>query len=232
MFAHYMKIYILHWNKLIERKENITKELKKEGLTGEFIENYTVQEIHSDKKLSKVFGGMGGTASIFMKQMHALKLISENHDYALILEDDVFLCSDFKKRLNDYIKQLPDDWDMFFIGDGCNLHIPDEYLKNDTNVYLKGNQDKEFPRSISQLQGGKGATRCLDAYLVKNSAAKKIVEAFEKVENIRNTPCDWWMNNIIRHYNFKVYWCEPTIATQGSQNKTYSSSLHNKNDYN
>ena len=228
-----MKIYVLHWNELTKRKENILKEFKREDLEGEFIEKYTVQEIHSDEKLSKVFGGMGGTASIFMKQIHALELISKgNNDYALIFEDDVALCDGFKKRLNDYMSQLPEDWDMFFIGDGCNLHIPDEYLKEDTNVYLKGNQDKEFPRSISHLQGGKGATRCLDSYLVKKEVAKNIVEEFKKVANVRNTPCDWWMNNVIRGLNLKVYWCEPTIATQGSQNKKYASSLKNKDDYN
>ena len=65
MFVHYMKIYVLHWNKLIERKENITKELKKEGLTGEFIENYTVQEIHSDKKLSNLTKIKENIISIF-----------------------------------------------------------------------------------------------------------------------------------------------------------------------
>jgi|OM-RGC.v1.035158536 GR25 family glycosyltransferase involved in LPS biosynthesis len=40
----------------------------------------------------------------------------------LILEDDVILEYDFSNRLNQYVKQLPIVWDMFYIGSGCNLH--------------------------------------------------------------------------------------------------------------
>ena len=35
---------------------------------------------------------------------------------------------------------------------------------------------------------------------------------------------DWWLNDVSRHYNFNVYWAEPTIVTQGTQNGKYKSS--------
>lgn len=35
---------------------------------------------------------------------------------------------------------------------------------------------------------------------------------------------DLWLNVVARDNNFKVYWAEPTIVTQGSENGTFKSS--------
>ena len=46
-----------------------------------------------------------------------------NFKYNLVLEDDAILDKDFVSKLTRGLKQLPDDYDMLFLGDGCNLHI-------------------------------------------------------------------------------------------------------------
>ena len=40
-----------------------------------------------------------------------------------------------------------------------------------------------------------------------------------------NLPIDWWLNESSRDNNFKVYWAEPTIVTQGTQNGLFQTSL-------
>ncbi len=224
-----MKIFIMHWSRLEDRKKDMNERLKILNIDGEYIEKYNIEEFIPEADFYNKFCTAmieNKTASIFMKQMHTLGRISQEHDYALILEDDVIFCDDFNEKLESYMKQLPEDWDMFFIGNGCDLHIPDSLQKNGANVYLKQNKDKEWPRAISHLQGGKGSTRCLDSYLIKKDAAKKIYETFCKTANGISDPCDWWMNKKIASHNLKVYWAEPTICTQGSQIKKYPSVLN------
>jgi len=44
------------------------------------------------------------------------------------------------------------------------------------------------------------------------------------LKDIIKLPIDWWLNVAARYNNFKVYWAEPTIVTQGTQNGTFKTS--------
>ena len=57
----------------------------------------------------------------------------------IIFEDDITLFSNFYDKLQIYMKQLPDDWDIFFFGSGWNLHIPEKVRKDNQYVYFKSN---------------------------------------------------------------------------------------------
>jgi GR25 family glycosyltransferase involved in LPS biosynthesis len=48
------------------------------------------------------------------------KIKEENIEYTLIMEDDVDLVENFQERLNDVISELPDDWDLLYLG-GWNV---------------------------------------------------------------------------------------------------------------
>ena len=131
----------------------------------------------------------------------------------------MILDENFKTKLEEYIRQLPEDFDMLFIGDGCGLHIPKHVTRNSTtNVYLKDN----FPSK----GGGRGATRCTDSYVL----TKKCAQTFLKLKhrNVRiDKPMGWWMNVMIRNHSMKIYWAEPTIVTQGSQTGKFLSTIQN-----
>lgn len=83
------------------------------------------------------------------------------------------------------------------------------------NVFKKGN----YPTSW----GGDGATRCTDSYIVSKKCSKKLLEYFYKDSKI-NLPIDWYLNKIIRDLKLNIYWAEPTIVTQGTQNGTWNTS--------
>ena len=106
---------------------------------------------------------------------------------------------------------------MLFIGDGCGSHIPKNRLKKDQFIYLKDN--------LPSTNGGLGATRCLDSYLITKKCAQKIVEKLKLPNYTILCPADHWLNHVIRNNNFDVYWCEPTIVTQGSEKNVFSSSI-------
>jgi len=48
------------------------------------------------------------------------KIKEENIEYTLILEDDVEVVENFQERLNNVISELPDDWDLLYLG-GWNV---------------------------------------------------------------------------------------------------------------
>ena len=212
-----MKTFIVHYDKLIERKINMNKQLIVNELNYEYISNHgkDTLTIHDTKMFRNI---TSGEMSVCLHHIECFKKISEyNYPYALILEDDTLLCKNFTSILGNYLTQLPSDWDMLFIGDGCGLHIPSEELKKQTNIYKKNNYPTE--------NGGLGATRCLDSYLITKNCAQKILEKLKIPNYTIFCPADHWLNHVIRNNNFNVYWAEPTIVTQGSEKKVYESSL-------
>ena len=134
-----------------------------------------------------------------------------------MLEDDAILDKDFVSKLTKGLKQLPDDYDMLFLGDGCNLHIPLSKRRLFKYIYKKCREPTKW--------GGNGGTRCTDSILISKKCATKICNYYEsmKINNI-NLPLDWWLNEVIRDLKLEIYWMEPTIVTQGSQKRKFKSS--------
>lgn len=89
-----------------------------------------------------------------------------NFKYNLVLEDDAILDKDFVSKLTRGLKQLPDDYDMLFLGDGCNLHIESSKIKADQFIYTKCREPTNW--------GGNGGTRCTESILISQKCATKI----------------------------------------------------------
>jgi glycosyl transferase family 25 len=154
--------------------------------------------------------------SLDLKHHYAFKQIAENYEQAVIFEDDVILCDNFQEQLEKYMNELPQNYDMMFIGDGCNLHIEKRKLVPNQHIYLKCLNPTRW--------GGDGATRCSDSYIISNKCAKVLCNYLAVQKNIEK-PIDWWLNVAARDNQFKVYWAEPTIVTQGSQHGLFNSTL-------
>jgi hypothetical protein len=126
------------------------------------------------------------------------------------------LSENFSVVLNQYLNQLPQDYDMLFIGDGCNLHIENYKITPNQFIYEKC----LYPTNW----GGGGATRCTDSYIVSKKCAIKICDYIKNLSYKINLPIDCWLNIASVDNNFKVYWAEPTIVTQGTQNGLFVTS--------
>lgn len=209
-----MRIFVIHYKKLIDRKEHILDQFKKYNIT-----DYEFVEIDRDElDDTSMFQSKFSTSQIAIALSHfyAYKQISEKYTHGLILEDDIILSNDFENILNKYLSQLPKDYDLFFIGDGCNLHIEPHRLVTNKNVYEKCLYPTRW--------GGDGASRCTDSYLVSKKCATKMCSYINNLPYKINMPVDWFLNVIARDNNLKVYWAEPTIVTQGTQNGVFKSS--------
>ena len=204
-----IKIFVLHYSKLTKRKNHILEQFKTHNITNfEFIEKYDKDEITESESIIFDKTYKKSTMSLHLKHNYIYNLIAENYDNALIFEDDVILSDNFIDKLNNYMHQLPKDWDMLFIGDGCNLHIEKHIIKPDINIYKKCLHPT--------IWGGDGASRCTDSYLVSKKCANKLCEYINNLDYKIKLPIDWWINVAARDNNLNVYWAEPTIVTQGT----------------
>ena len=211
-----MKIFVIHYKKLINRKIFIIQQFEKYNISDyEFIDidrdelyKYNISMFQQNYDNSQI--------AISLSHFYAYKQINDKYDNCLILEDDAVLSDNFTDILNKYITQLPKDYDMLFIGDGCNLHIEKHKLISNKNIYEKC----LYPTSW----GGGGATRCSDSYIISKKCANKLCEYINNLNYKIIVEIDWWLNVAIRENNFKVYWAEPTIVTQGTQNGLFTTS--------
>jgi GR25 family glycosyltransferase involved in LPS biosynthesis/glycosyltransferase involved in cell wall biosynthesis len=198
------KIYVVHYKKLTERKQHLLSQFLELGIrsfefisidrddaldTSLFEDNYSKTQI-----------------AISLSHMYAYKDIAANNlDYGIILEDDVLLCPYFLDKLNNYMKQLPPDFGAVFLGEGCGIsehRVQPERFQPYQNVYLMEQFNK---------------TKCTDSYVVSCQCAKNIVEYISKLDYKINEPIDWWLNRPLREIvKTDVYWCEPTLAKQGT----------------
>jgi len=212
-----MKIFIVHYKKLVNRKVHMLEQLLKHKLFDyEFVE-IDRDELHNYN--TSIFEPNFSKAqiAICLSHFNIYKKISENcEDYenSLILEDDVILCDNFNDILEKYLEQLPKSFDMLFIGNGCNLHIEDNKLIPFKNIYKKNLDPTKW--------GGCGATRCVDSYIISKEFSTKLYKYIINLYYKINMPIDHFLNIACIDNNAQVYWAEPTIVSQGSQNGQFN----------
>lgn len=212
-----IKVFVIHYTKLTNRKSHIIRQFNTHNITDyEFIEKYDKEDLQDCDKVFFNTGFKESMMSFINKTFYVYRLISENYESALILEDDVILSNNFTAILNEYMTQLPKDYDMLFIGNGCNLHIEPHKIVPRKYIYERGVHATNW--------GGQGATRCTDSYIVSKKCAIKLCEYIKNLSNKITLPGDLWLNVAARENNLKVYWAEPTIITQGTENGLFKSS--------
>jgi len=196
------KVYICHWKKLKDRKNEIIKILKEENiLQYEFNEKYDKDEWDIDelKKIHPYAFGKTPSGrylndseiSLLLKHYDIIRELSSNNvEYVLVLEDDAILCDDFLDNLEKCFNELPKDWDLVWVGTCCDLHEPK--IKNKL-VYKT-----------------KRGSRCTHAYLISKSCANKILNNINKITEA----IDYSFNFFIKELDLNNYWIEPPLAIQ------------------
>lgn len=217
-----MKIVVLHYSKLTGRKQHIIRQFEKHGIADyEFIEKFDKDTITDEEcpEFSQDYVSNRRTElSLHLKHLYVYRLmVREYYDEVLVFEDDVILTDGFIEKLSLYMTQLPKDYDMLFIGDGCNLHIPRNQLIPNQYIYEKCLHETAW--------GGNGAAKCTDSYIISSQCAQKICDYVAGLTKKIDLPVDWWLNEVARDLTLKVYWAEPTIVTQGSQNGMFQRTI-------
>jgi GR25 family glycosyltransferase involved in LPS biosynthesis len=206
-------VYITHWNKLVDRKKNLINELNYNGIENyEWVESYDVENWDVDeikKEYPLIFDYnpfiqrtlRNTEVSLVLKHLKIIKnIIKYNYNSVLVLEDDVSFVEDFTIKYNEYIRELPINWDICWVGSCCNLH----------SKIIQG-------KHIYKEKG----SRCTHAFMISLNAANKISDELKYA----NDCSDWFYNKVIEKFNLNNFWMEPSLV---HQNKIFQSSLgHN-----
>jgi len=186
LFERYDKVFCINLSKRPDRLDNFKSEVEKHNL-GEFVRFEAVDGdlLKINSKLLK--GEIGINQSI----INLMELsIRENYNHILIIEDDCVFNENIK-QLNDYLPQVPNDWDMLYFGGNHNTHMG----------------------TIPPFPVNKNIVRLHTTYAAHCIAIKKhmfpiILKEIKKFES----PLDVSYQKLQK--NHKIYGLNPGVATQ------------------
>lgn len=106
-----MKAYCINLKTSTDRKKRMTEQFESHGLDVEFIEGYNAHEENPVLENSIYIGDFGNLMSL---RKAFSDMVEKNIEQAVIFEDTVKLCSNFKTKLDELV--LPDRWDLVYLG--------------------------------------------------------------------------------------------------------------------
>jgi len=193
------KIYVCHYSKLIDRKQLMIDQFNKLNIKNyEFVELYDKNSWNIND-ISKIYPMINhpstnltdGEKSLTLKHVWIIRNMYENnYSSVLVLEDDAILCDNFVEKYNQYILELPEFWDIGWVGSCFNLREPQK-----PNIYI--------------YKTDRGS-RCTHAFCISKYLAKKV---YEEVLNV-NMASDHYYNYLVKKFNLENYWFQPPLATQ------------------
>lgn len=204
------QIYISHYEKLTDRKVYFDKIISTNPIfkgaqvvisNDEIDKQVLLKNGYVDDRT--IWHGLKNSEICIAEQMFRIyRLIANSNDeLCLILEDDFILTEDFNHYLNEFINNLPNDFDCVFMSSCCDLK------PKHNNVVNKYFYEEE-------------TSRCTTAYLIKKETCQKILS----IANY-TAPIDWHLNFIKEKLGLKFYWTDPIIVLQGSEKDIYKSNL-------
>lgn len=199
-----MKVFIIHVKGNSERKKHILAQVQRHFDDYEFILDGNIADL-DNQTLSRFFRDQMQTAkpatSCAYKHLLAYEqIIAQNLDYALVLEDDIFLADDTNSVLHSIKQQLVNLKPNYFIS------IEDSNLK----------QIPASEQVAGKLLYEKQHGRFTGAYIISQTAAKNIL-SFASQEKCA-VPIDWYHNLCAEKNLIQIYWSIATPAQQGSAN--------------
>ena len=173
------KIKIINLEHRTDRKENMVKLLTEHQIIDscEFIKAVNGKKLISSLELVKLFEGnnfnyMRGVIGCALSNLYLWKKLLEDkeNDYYIIMEDDITLCVDFKKKIKLLEKTLLER-DLIFLG----YHMWSDQRKQVSNIY-----DIESPEIYMSNLNKNLYIGGIFLYSINKNGAKKLIQYIEK----------------------------------------------------
>lgn len=200
------KVFVPHWDKLVDRKAFMEGQFAKNGIMDvSWVTAFPAGEVedHKDRyplifEARKIDTNLRPPIiSLLLKHCWVIEeMVRQKYTCALILEDDAILVDDFITKFNRYKEQLPEDWDLLWVGTCCDIHALN--IRSNSNIY----------------DGSK--SRCTHCFLVSLQCAQKIHDDMYRAD----TAIDWYYNTLIKRHSLRSFWAEPALSFQNNSFKT------------
>ena len=158
-----------------------------------------------------------GELGCYLSHLGILKKAHRDKDnIIMVLEDDIIFNEDFKEKLNEYYKEVPNDWDIIYLG-GSRLRgrkISEHVLKGVYDKEVNGNYNMGMyavllnKKSINKILKKVYPIRnAIDTIIAKNNDNLNIYFLNPSIINHNNdfiSDIHYVNNNTIRRYNNKI----------------------------
>ena len=202
-----MNIIVVSLARAKDRRERMKKQLEDLELGGIIIDAVDGQELSEEEKNKRLHlqGGyrygelfQPGELGCTMSHINALKLAREkNWEHLIVLEDDIILAEDFKKRVKLLFSIVQNDWE---------------------HIYLSGtirspwhNPNLNFPNTVPSIN-----TECTHSMIIRDSAYNKVIDYLSLFE----TTTDDSYNQMIKTGSLRSYTYYPFV-TYAADDFTY-----------
>jgi GR25 family glycosyltransferase involved in LPS biosynthesis len=92
--------------------------------------DYEIFEATDGKEKFSEFGKMQGHIGCWDSHRRLFTEVKDkNIDMVMVLEDDIEVCEDFNKKLEKVMTELPEDWDLLYLG-GWNIGDVEKYSES------------------------------------------------------------------------------------------------------
>lgn len=207
-------VYLVHYEPLTERLDFMRNQFDRLGIDAEIISSEpcvdwvkdtpAIRQLKQSKFQNNVSRAVSRVEeSLAWKHYLFIEKASKGNRPALVLEDDAVLSDNFVESTNQIL--ATHGWDVVFPGSGCNLRCSQKGL----------------------VRVPHPASKCTDSYIVTVDAAKKLYSTMREGISLA---IDWELNYQMMIHNFDVYWLEPPIVRQGSQDGTWTSAINGKRE--
>jgi len=115
MNEYFEKIYCINLDKRLDRWNEAQEQFNKHNLK---VERFPAILGNPENISTKIIPGHVGCV---LSHYNIVKKADESGiNQILILEDDVVFCEDLQEKFEQFIKQVPEDWDMLYFGGNHN----------------------------------------------------------------------------------------------------------------
>lgn len=201
------KVYVLTVRTFSERISHISAELGKHNIPFEFIFDFDVSEItEQDLSIFSPSNMEMAHKSLVLKNIAVWKkMVAENIQRALILEDDAMLDSDFRVELKKIIESSNElsSGHLIFLG-GSDTKLPKGFLNHPSSL---------VPRRMTTADG----------FIIDNTLALRRLEWL--THNKINLPADGLMCKIDTDIGALHFWPKKSIVRQASCTGKFQTTL-------
>lgn len=201
MFDH---VFFINLDRRKDRLKFISEQLKKNNIIAERVSGVDGSLLNVDARIGNGWNHKG-VAGCLLSHRKIIELARDRgYKNFLVIEDDTVFEDDFNLKFNNFIKQVPSNWDMLYFGGnhiGLNFDYKHQH-KGLTGINVN------VGRCINTL-----TTNC---YAMKDTLYNLILNSIpEKIEKL-NEPIDVFYTRIQQSGKFNCYFFKPQLVWQDS----------------
>jgi len=210
------RVYVINMDKDTERLKRFDEQMKRLQISYTRIPGIVGADVGTHENLSGFCNqfctpSMKGCALSHRAAWE--DMLKNRYENIAIFEDDAILDPDFNRKFREGWQQLPNDYDIYYIGCDAMCEVSD-FASKVLNTVLQSHPER-IDRNLNSVSGSVG----LHGYIISEKCAKVILDT------PIHTHLDMQLYKWIDEFNLKAYSISPVIVTVNETGDSNQSEL-------